>query len=284
MSWPTTTFQGEQYYLFDGVFLLPVNPVSGAGVILCKANGFAVGAGIPAVETGPPGKHIELQMGTFIALDPGDATPDSASLTTVTPPDDDTVGVYALNLSLHKGQKGDDGDSNLEMDSISGTPVAKYIAVVNGAANGFEYKPQLVGDRVPPAALYNTGSGNVKNTVAVFQVLANTVPYAWRPEVEAGCVITGEGADVRYDVIARLNGETGGNIVGRGFGPIGTNSAGIQTTIIPGPPAGSSDTFDKVAANAAATVHVRVERQAGSLTCTTSTDTTWARMRICPVP
>jgi hypothetical protein len=74
------------------------------------------------------------------------------------------------------------------------------------------------------------------------------------------------GSDVLVNLYARLNGETGGNIISKCQGLGGTE----RLTLVDAPPAGSVDAFNKVTAGNTATVHFRTEQQSGANSYTTS--------------
>jgi hypothetical protein len=276
MTWPTTA--DGQYYLFEGQVLIPVNPSTGvAQLILRPVGGMLVG--VPAIEQGDPGQPANFSTTVnFTELAYDDPTAAGASLTELTPPTESTPGLYRLNYSVHAGPPGDDGAALITPDDY-GTPVYGQLLSVNTGADGFELVYPKVGDSHTPASLNDTASGNPNSTLGLISIAPNTYPFDWRPRVSAYTVVTGEAADVRVDLVARLNGETGGNIIGRCPGIAQTE----RLTLIPGKPAGSGDAWDRVAANAAATIHLRCERQAGSVTYTTSATTTWFTMEVQPI-
>lgn len=277
MAWPTVTFNGELYRQSEGLFLVPVDGSSGAAIILLKENG-GVGVGFSAVEQGPPGVPANLsETVNLAALEPDDATPDSASFTTLVPPTESTPGLYRLNLALHKGLKGDDGESVWDPTDITESPVAGTIPVVNGTADGFVLAAQKIPETFHPGSINNTSSGNANSTLTTISIPAR--PYARRVRAFGHTVVTGEGPDVRVDLIARLNGESGGNIVGRCSGIAQTE----RLQLSPGKPAGSADSYDTIEANASALVYIRCERQAGSVTYTTSASTSLFSVEVLPL-
>lgn len=277
MSWPTTA--DGQYYIFEGQTLIPVNPSTGvAQLILRPLGGMLVG--VPAIEKGDPGVPSTFTTEVdFTELSWDDPTLAGASLTELTPPTDSTPGIYKLNYSVHAGAPGEDGAA-LITPSDYGTPLYKQLLSVNSDLDGFELVYPKVGDSHGPASLNNTPSGNPNYTLGVVSISANVYPFDWRPRVHAYTVVAGEASDVRVNLVAHLNGETGGNVVG--FCP------GIAQTerlmIIPGKEAGKGDAWDRVAANAAATIHLRCERATGSATYTTSASTTWFSVEVQPIP
>lgn len=275
MSWPTTA--DGSAYIFEGKILIPVNPETGAPVILLRPEGGMM-LNVPAIEQGTPGKHAQIDTTiNFTALEPDDPTEDSASWTVLTPPTDSTPGLYRLNLALHMGAKGDDGDATWDPTDLEETPTAGYVPAVNDVGDGFDLVPQKVGDRYLPASIANSGTDDANTTLTVIAVDAQ--PFDWRPEVEAQTTVTQVTPSCSVDLIARLNGETTGNIVARCHGIGGTERLSITSA----PPAASADTFDKVEAGQAANIYIRVEKQTGSGTYTTSASTTLCAVRVCPL-
>jgi hypothetical protein len=278
MAWPTT--DDGLWYIFDGQVLMPVDPTTGAPILMLRPQG-GVAQAIPAVANGLPGQHAEIDATVNLtALTHDDPTADGASWTTITPPDDDTPGVYRLNLTLHNGAPGDDGTTTLTTGSVSGTAAYKKIAQINSAADGFGYTSQKVGGRHFPVTINNTGSGNANSTLAVVSISAGTYDHDYRVEVEGQTIVTGTGANVLVDLVARLGNETSGNIIGRCFGLGGTKDRLVLSS---GPPAGSADTWDKVSAGAGTTVYLRTEQQSGSDSYTTSSTTTRFCVTVRPI-
>lgn len=278
-SWPKTA--DGLYYMAEGKILVPVD-AAGSAVIMLKPDSTAVGAGFTAIEQGPPGEPPTFaETVNFTALDPDDPTDDSASLTVLTAPTETTAGHYQLNLSLHTGEDGADGDTVLTPDDYSETPVAGQILVVDSEAEGFELVSRRIGGRHLPVTVVNTPAGNSKYTIATAAIPQGTYDFAYRIEVSGQTLITGTGDNVSVNLVARLNDEQGGNILGIGFGIGGVND---RLVLSDGPPPNSPDSWDVVPAGAGATVYLRVEQQDGSDTFTTSADTTWFKIKAVPVP
>lgn len=276
--WPTVVVGGKEYWLVDLQCRLAKesDPNAQVPILIGTPNGGVASVG-PLVK-GDPGVHAELSTTiNFTALEATDATPDSASFTVLTPPDDVTPGVYRLNLALHKGAKGDDGDTVLTPADF-GSPIAGQILVINDAVTAFELRGQKVPTRHVPASLNNVPQGNANYTLGVVSVPAKT--FDWRPMVFAHTIITGTGSDVAVNLRARLNGETGGNIVAECRGLAGAKD---RLTIVSAIPAGSADTFDKVSSGSPATVHLRTERASGSDTYTTASGDTFFEVWAIPI-
>lgn len=274
MAWPIVEYEGEEYRRAEGFTLVPVDGSRGVAIVMLKEDG-GVASGVEAIAQGDPGVHSEIDTTVNLTmLEWDDPTPDSDVFTVLQPANGTDPQIVRLNKVRHKAQPGDDGASVLNPESF-GTPVAGRILVVNTEEDGFEYQAQKVGDRYIPATISNSGSGEANTTLAVIAVPAQL--FDWRPDIEALTVVTG--TDVQVDLVARLNGETAGNVVGRCYGVASTE----RLTLTSAPPAGSSDTFDKVAAGVAANIYIRTELQSGAGTYTTSASTTICAVKVRPV-
>lgn len=273
-TWNITTIDGKQYLVVDvAKFRIPLDwdPSSNMFFAVCYPDG---GVGnFTALAKGDTGDAPALVMGPVTELAYDDPTSASGSLTETSP---DT---YTLSLTLHGGAKGDDGDTVLNPDDY-GTGVASDFLVVNPDLTDFTLVPQRVGDRYFPASIASAPAGNAAYTLCTVAIPAQR--FAWRPSVEGFCEITGTGSDVKVDLLARLNSATAGNVIGRATQPAGQYPA--THVLSSGPPAGSSNDYDFVAAGAPAVVYLRAERQSGSQTFTTSSSTTGFCVRIDPVP
>jgi hypothetical protein len=259
----TKTADG-QYWEAQGKLLLPVDPSGIAIVMLRSLNG--IGAGFSAVEKGDPGVHAEIDEAiNFTALAPDSPTPDSASWTVITPPTTATPGKWKLNLALHKGLKGDDGESVWDPTDLSESPVGGQIPAVNPAGNGFELVAQKITEVFYPS-LINTGSSN--GTFKLTEIPIPARPWARRLRGHGFTVVTGDTADMRVNLLARLGG-AGGNIIGRCVGVAQTE----RLTLSPGKPneiATAADSYDTIAANTSTVVHIQCERAGGSASYTPS--------------
>jgi hypothetical protein len=280
ISWNVTQIDGKEWLVVDlAKFMVPMewDPSSNMFFAVAVPDG-GIG-GFPILAKGDDGDTPEIStVINFTALEYDDATADSASWTETSP------DVYQLNLSLHKGAPGPTTTFALAQATDITTGVLEVGKIIVGTgADTFGYESPKVGDSYWPATISNAPSGNPGYTLCSVSVPAQ--PWAWRPEVSGQCVITGTGADVRVDLLARLDNATSGNIVGRGIGgSLGVNASGIPHQLVDGPPAGSADAYNKVAANTAATIFLRAERQSGSDTYTTSGTTTTFKVKVNPVP
>lgn len=264
MAWPIVQFNGEPHYQGTGTMLVPVNG-TGVAVVMMREDGGVMG-GVSAIAQGPPGVHAELENAiAFTPLEPGDPTPDSAFFEPIAPPTESTPGRWKLHWAMHKPDKGDDGTMVWNPLDLSATPKAGWIPAVKSNLTGFELVPQRIPEVFYPGTINNIGSGNAKATHAVIDVPAR--PWPRRIRAQGLTVVTGESADVRVNLLARLNGEDDGNIVGRCIGIAQVDRLAFS----PGKPiqAGTgADGYDTIPANASATVHIRCERQAGASTFT----------------
>ncbi|WP_235687361.1 hypothetical protein [Mycobacteroides chelonae] len=246
-------------------------------MILLRPVG-GMGVGIPPIAQGLPGKHAQIDSTVAVTeLDWDDPTAVGWSWSTLTPPDDDTPGVYRLNAVTRTGRPGNDGNTVWDPTDLSETPVAGQIPAVNSGGTGFELVAQRTPEVFYPGTVNNTASGNQNSTLAQIAIPAR--PYARRVLGVGHTVVTGEAADVRVDLIARLNGESGGNIIGRCPGIAQTE----RLVMTPGKAAGLADAYDTIAANASATVYIRCERQAGTSTYTTSASSTLCHALVLPL-
>ena len=278
MTWPKT--DDGLWYIFDGEIKIPVEPSTGAPILLLRPSG-GVGQAIPAVDAGAPGKHAELSTTiNFTELAYDDPTPAGASFTTITPPTDSVAGVYRLNLTLHEGAPGASGTTTI-VPSTYGTAIARKILIVDPANTAqFILASQRVGGRHYPVSIANAASGDTNKTLATVAIPAGTYDFDYRVEVEAQTIVTGTGANVSVDLVARLNDETGGNDIGRGFGIGGTKD---RLIIAGGAAANPADGWDRVTAGSGCTVYVRTEKQSGSDNYTTSSATTRVKVTVLPI-
>lgn len=278
-TWNTTYIDGKPYLVIDvAKFRIPLDwdPSSNMFIAVSAPDGGL--GGFPALVRGDDGATPDIDTTiNFTALAWNDATPDSASWTEL------SANLYRLNLSLHTGEPGDSGSYNLiDADDIAGTPVLGKMLVVNAAGDGFEYITPKVGGEYWPAGFANTPSGQPSYTLGTVSIPAQD--FDWRPDCSGWCVITGTGADVRVDLVARLNIESAGNILARGRGRIGQNIDGVPTILSSGPPAGSADDYTRVLAGQPAIIYFRAERTTGAQTFTTTNVDTWFNVKVRPVP
>jgi hypothetical protein len=276
-NWNSTTIDGKDYLVIDSAsFRVPLDWDPSSNMFIAVAAPTGGLGNFPALVQGDPGPPPTIDTAiNLTALEYGDATADSATWTEISP---DT---YQLGLVLHKGEPGADGSASLiNASDLTGSPVAGKIIVVNATADGFEYSTQRVGDRYIPASVNSTSAGNATSTLC--SVAVPPQGFDWRPDVSGQCVVTGTGANVTVDLIARLANESTGNIVGRAMGVPGVGP--FTNVLAAGPPTGSADAYDRVSGASTATLYLRAERQSGADTFTTSASTTSFCVRVCPIP
>src|SRR5262245_98194 len=271
MSWPKTP-DGE-YYVFEGIVYMPVDPSTGVAQLYLRPQG-GMSVGVPALETGPPGSPPTIETAiNYTPLAWDDVTPSTASWT------ETAEDVYKLNLSTHDGRPGADGDTVLDPSDYDGILPGQML-IVDSAGTSFIPATPKVGDFYLPAIVKSTPSGNAAYTLAQIPIPAQQWP--WRPIVFGTTTVVGTGPDVRVDLVARLNGESSGNIVGRGWGMAGQNPPPLFLS--GGSPVGQPDTYNRVEAGVPATLFLRVERQSGADTFTTSNSNTSFAVKVNPVP
>jgi hypothetical protein len=283
INWNTTIIDGKEYLVFDvAKFRVPLewDPSSNMFIAVAVPDG---GIGnFPALVKGDDGDTPQLDTAiNNTVLEYDDPTEDFMSFTETAP------NIYQLNASQRTGPEGPAGTMTiLEADDLTGALTPGRTFVVNATGDGVEIVARNVGDRYLPAVIEPTPSGNAAFTLCPIGIPAQS--FDWRPSVEGQCIVTGTGADVRVDLIARLstsgivNGETAGPEVARAFGQTGVNP---PTHIFSScPPPGSSTTYDKVLAGNSATIYIRAERQAGAQTFTTDDDTSRFAVRVNPIP
>lgn len=283
-TWNLTTIGGIEYLVVDAAqFRIPLDFDPSSNMFIAVASPTGGLGNFPALVQGDPGPPPTIDTTinvTFLA--PDDVTANSATWTETSP------DVYKLNLVIHTGPQGDPGDTVLDLDDFTGTPLAGKILVVNPAVDGLQYETLKVGDRYVPATILSTPSGNAAYTLCAVSIPAQD--FDWRPEVAGQCVITGTDYNVRVDLVARLDAglggtpEISGNIVGRGFGTPYWVLLPQNTVLSSGPPANASATYDKVAAGVNAVVYLRAERIAGVATFTTAGDQTTFCVWVRPIP
>ena len=279
-NWTTTIINGREFLVIDvAQFRIPLDWDPSSNMFFAVAAPDGGLGGFQALVQGDDGVTPDIEtVINFTPLAWDDPTPDSASWT------ETSEGVYRLNLQLHKGSPGDPGAFNLDdAENLPGTPTAGRVIAVNEDGDGFEYVSQKVGDQYWPAVINNTPSGNPSYTLCSVAIPAQ--PFDWRPDVSGWCIIQGVGADLRCDLIARLNNATAGNIVGRGRYAEAFDLAPNNPCVLSsGPPAGSALDYNKVNAGDGAIIYLRAERQSGSNTFTTSASNTYFSVWVRPIP
>ena len=278
-----TWTEDEQYYIWQGDVRISkqFDPTTKSAILLLGPEGGV--AEIPALVKGDVGQPATLsETISFTALEWDDPTADSASFTTLDPGSSTTSPVYRLNLSLHKGEPGADGTpSILGASDLTGTATDGYIVAKTAGASTASWVPQKVGGQYWPTTISNTsGTDGQNRTLAAVAIPAQ--PFDYRLRVHGQCIISGT-ANTRVDLVARLDSDTSGDIVGRGFGISGATTD--RLTLVSGVLPGSAVTVGDVLAGAAATVYLRAEQQASTTDpYTTSGATTSFLVEVVPTP
>ena len=273
---------GRQWYIWDfkARWAYPFDEDAPVFLLAAPPGGIGV-ANAPFLVKGDSGTNALIDTTIdFTALEYDDPTPDSAEFVELVPGSETLSQLSKLVLSLHKGAPGAAGGTTLDVDDY-GTPVAKRILQVNAGASAFEYAPQKVGGRYWPTAVTEAGSGTTAGqTIATISIPSSTIPFDWQPRVFGTAIVTGSGADVKVDVVARLS-TTTGTIVGRGYGIGGTTD---RLTLVSGPDTNASAASVTIAANAAATILFRSERQAGADSYATGASPSRFCVEVLPLP
>lgn len=279
VEWPKTA--DGQWYLSEGQVLIPVSG-AGAALIHIRPAGGMIAGGMTAIAKGDPGDPFRLHSTvTVTELAADDPTAAGASWTTITPPSAEDPGEYALNLTLHKGADGEDGNTVLDPADFGGGLPYQVIRL-DAAGEEFELADVPLAECKWPAAILDVGSGNPQKTMAVVSFAAR--PWARVLEVSGYTVVVGEGADVRVDLVARLGtgsagSETGGSVIARCVGVAQNDRLQFSA----GPAAGTADEGFIVPAGTAPIVYIRLERQSGSLTYSAAASVSRFMVKATPV-
>lgn len=227
---------------------------------------------LPAIAQGDPGPAPTFRNVDLTELAADDPTPASATWTLVTPATGVAGPVYDLELSLHRGENGDEGTMTiLDADDLDGDPVDGYILQVKSLGGtpetfGVEMVALRVGNTYWPTTVNVLSNATGNNAIA--QVTIPPHPFPTRFHCNGQTIIDPDGADVQVDVVARL-GATDGVVIARG---LGLSGGATQVVVLsPSPPVGSAPGFGEVAAGGSGTVvYIRAE-QVGSGTDTYDT-------------
>ncbi|MBU8819963.1 minor tail protein [Mycobacterium phage Raymond7] len=280
MAWPIVDYNGVPHYHGQGDFFIPVDPSTGMAVIMLRQDG-GIASGIVGVEKGDPGVPPNFDPDipvTELAHD--DPTPASGTWTQISPPSGDDPGVWQMSLSLHGPAPAEAGGGSIPTPADFGGGTAGQVLAVNSDADEFEIVDQKIPEVFYPGEIDNVGSGNVNATLCPISIPAR--PWARRVRAQGYTVVTGEAADVRVDLVARLKNESGGNIVGHCIGIAATE----RLMFAPGKPINPgtvSDSYDILAAGESATLYVRLERKAGSSTYTASASASMFSAEVWPL-
>jgi hypothetical protein len=210
---------------------------------------------------GDRGFTPSLEMSSSIELDADDPTPGSWSLNLIAEQTDVSGPVYGLDVVSHRGAKGDPGSGTITPGDYSEDPQLGWFPAVAAGLTSFELVPQKYSQMYWPATVTDVPSG----TTAGFTM--TTIPIAAAP-FDRYVIPTGEvqvaassGTNLRVDLVAHLDDETGTKIVGRSYGRAGASD---KLSLIGYPPAGTTSSATKILAGNTANVYFRTEKQAGS--------------------
>lgn len=281
VTWQQVTINGIQYLEINTALLripLDWDPSSGLFIAVgVPSGGFG---NFPALVTGPAGPPPSFDSTiNLTVLDWNDPSNDSAGLT--------LLGVngaggpdYQASLVIHAGPPGEDGITTLDPTAY-GDPMTGFGLVYSAADGGFVYQAPLCGDRYIPATINSAPAGNPTYNLCAVAIPAQA--YDWRPDIEGQSVVTASGgSNVAVDLVARLNNQSSGNVVGQGIGLAGAGP--FQNVMSSGPPAGSTDSYDRVYAGASAVVYFNAERSSGTNTFTTSSASSQFCVKVRPIP
>ena len=232
----------------SGMFLAiaaPLGGVASLGTILAKGDrGFS-----PSIE-----------MSSFTELDSDDPTPGSVSLNLLAEATDVSGPVYGLDVVLHRGARGESG-SVIINPADYGDPQLGWVPAVAAGLEAFELVPQKVPEMHWPATVEDVPTGTTAGyTMTVVPIAAAPYDRYVFPSGEVQ-VVASSGTNLRVDLVAHLDDETGTKIVGRSYGVAGAKD---KLSLIGYPAAGTTSTATKILANQPANVYFRTEKQAGS--------------------
>ncbi|MGB3484029.1 MAG: hypothetical protein WBB07_17660 [Mycobacterium sp.] len=268
---------GEEYWQLKALLRVKKHwrPEDGVMVAFAPPGGVA---SFPALAQGAPGLPPTFREPTVVELDPEDPTPASLLFNLVTPGTAETAPLYDVELTIHRGDAGEDGTLTiLTADDFDDTGAqAGYVLALKsdgaGGYNGVEAMSLKVGNMYWPTTI-NVLS-NVSGSNALATVVIPAQQFGYRLCVEGQQIISPDGADVQVDLVARLGGTGTGDgsldglVIARGQGLSG---GAVQNLIFsPSPPVGSTSGFGEVADGAGRAVFIRCE-QVGSGTDTFDT-------------
>lgn len=260
------------------------SPDPGAGLYLALAAPPGLDArgitNMPALIKGDPGFPPSLELSSFTVLDVDDPNPDSFAITLIAPATDISGPVYGVDVVMHKGAKGDPGDATWDPTDLSETPQLGYIPAVAAGLTGFELVPQRVGNTYWPATITSVPTGTTAGfTMATVPIEA--APFDRTVSVEGTARVTGSSTSLVVDLVARLDDETAGAVVGRCYGLSGQTDRLILTDA---PDAGASLASIKIPAGQSTNVYFRTEKQSGSATYSALAAYSRFKVRTEPLP
>lgn len=265
------TINGNNIVIADATIEIinGANPESGVSYIIITPSG-GVGE-LPFMNQGLPGQPTLFTSISVVQHPDGEALPVPNPVTTLI--DAGGAGLpakYSMVIHTNAGPTGLTGSpsfagaSDLAATPVLGALTDKFVVVYRASDSKFVPTAQKVGDEYASgtiaATTHNAASPRLLHSIAV-----PALGFDWRPLPFAATVVVGS-VDTRVDLVAYLNTVGSGDQVGYGKGLIGVNTAGIQTVLLPIPPAATAvpGAYGKVAAGAGATIHLRAEQKAAT--------------------
>lgn len=279
-TWQQVTINGVNYLEINTALLrvpLDWDPSSGLFIAVGQPSG---GFGnFPALVKGDPGVPPTFDSTiNLTVLDWNDPSNNTASLSLLGSPGG--IPNYQASLTIHAGAPGRDGTSTLDPTAY-GTPQTGFGLVYSASDDGFVYQASLCGDRYIPATVNSVPAGNPTYNICAVSIPAQS--FDWRPSIQGQAVIVASGgSNVAVDLVARLNNQSAGNVIGQGIGLAGAGP--FQNVMSSSPPAGASDSYDRVYAGSSAVVYLNSERASGTNTYTISNSTVLFSVRVNPIP
>lgn len=253
---------GRQFVIVDfrAKFPYPFDLDSPFFLLAAMSGGYGVG-NLPLIGKGDPGQAALIDQTierTWLEYD--DPTPESVEWVEIQPATDTQPQKVRLREKVRRGKPGLDGTSRL-VPADYGTPVARQFLALNATADAFEYVPQRIGGRHWPSAVTEAGAGSTgAKRLAVVSIPAKTYAFPHQFSVSGGSVVTGSGADVKVNLVARLNAENG-PVLGMCPGIGGTTD---RLILIDGPDTNTAAATVTAQANAASSVYLMAEKVAGA--------------------
>lgn len=219
----------------------------------------------PALAKGDPGPSPSLVLGSFEELAYNDPTPGRLTIEQLVAATSVSGPVYEINGALHGGQPGAPGAAIVKPSDYGTAQYGQHLSVAAGEATFELTHPKVLGVHLP-GLISNVLAAAEEATMATFEVAAGTYKNAWRPSLRGNAITIHSGAG-QVDLIARLNSDTGGDIIARGCG-VPSVTVG-QPNLITRVESGTGI----VPAGAAATIYVRTKRMGGSISYAASNTT-----------
>lgn len=266
-EWRTEYRNGERWLILSLAELgFKIDYEADSGLFLAAAAPLGLDtlgrSNIPALLKGDPGFAPSLELTSDTILDADDPTEDSFAITLIAPATDVSGPVYGVDVVRHKGAKGDPGDATWDPTDLSETPLVGQIPAVAAGGTSFELVPQKLSSTYWPASITSVPTGTTAGyTMATVPI--DPEPFDRLVSVEGTARVTGSSSSLVVDLVARIEDETAGAVVGRCYGLSGQTDRLILTDA---PDAGASLASVKIPANESWNVYFRTEKQSGSAT------------------